>query len=247
MTVQISKKQKTKSKSEDSSNLDFAHWILDFTVSKKSLFLVLVCFLSSQFSHAQKALTTAQIKQSLDTTQDPIGYVKFVLKKKYVIDTISVFSSSSFIDITDSLAYSGKVGKVYGPFYSKNQKYLVKILGKAPNLFYHVAHIQLDTALFRPKFADSISDVIITKIQTGKASFASMATLYSIDQYSASRGGNLGWLARGAMLPQLDKALGTHKKGDIFKVWTPEGVHIVTLLDAPKKDVGFALILKVLL
>jgi peptidyl-prolyl cis-trans isomerase C len=206
------------------------------------LLLVTCCISMCSPSKAQTQ-SVAQIEKTLDTTSNPLGYARF-LNKKYTIDTISVFSTTTFVDRTDSLAYHGKEGKVYGPFTQNGRKYLIKILGKAPNIFYHVAHIQLDTALFRPKFADSISSVIITKIQSGKASFASMATLYSIDQFSASRGGNLGWLARGAMLPQLDKALGSHKKGDIFKVWTPEGVHIVTLLDDPKKDVGFALIMK---
>jgi peptidyl-prolyl cis-trans isomerase C len=237
----MSKKQKTNPKTEDTSKLDFGYWILDFKYLR--IFAMLSCLLSIHFTpHAQ---SVDEIKKTLDTTMNPIGYVKFALKKKYTIDTVSIFSSSSFMGMTDSLAYYGKEGSVYGPFPQKKKKYIIKILGKAPNVFYHISHIQLDTFLFRPQFADSISDVIIEKIKTGKASFASMATLYSSDQYSASRGGNLGWLARGAMLPELNKAISIHKKGDVFKVWTPGGVHIVTITDDPKKDVGFALILKV--
>jgi hypothetical protein len=49
------------------------------------------------------------------------------------------------------------------------------------------------------------------------------------------------------MLPQLDEAIASHKKGELFKVWTPAGLHIVTIKDNPKKDDGFALILRVIL
>ena len=48
-------------------------------------------------------------------------------------------------------------------------------------------------------------------------------------------------------LTQLDKAIGTHKKGEIFKVWTPAGLHIVTLKDNPKQGDGYALFLRVFL
>jgi parvulin-like peptidyl-prolyl isomerase len=181
----------------------------------------------------------------VNTTSDPIGYVKYRLKKKYKIDTVAVMSSSSFLGLADSLAYKGKVGKVYGPW--KGANYLIKVLAKVPNTYYHVSHILLDTTLFKRNFADSMSTSIINKIQAGTSSFGDMASTYSADRGSSSNGGDLGWFVRGAMLQQLDVAIAAHKKGDIFKVWTPAGLHIVTVKDNPKKDVGFALLLRVIL
>jgi hypothetical protein len=49
------------------------------------------------------------------------------------------------------------------------------------------------------------------------------------------------------MLPQLDEAVSAHKKGEIFTVWTAAGLHIVKIADNPKKDVGYALLLRVIL
>ena len=187
----------------------------------------------------------AEIKKVLDTTSDPIGYVKYRLKKKYSIDTVAVMSSTSFLGLADSLAYKGKIGKVYGPW--KGSNYLIKILAKVPNTFYHVSHILLDTSLFKKNFADSLSSTIIFKIQSGKSTFEGMVNTYSADRGSVSKGGDLGWFVRGAMLPQLDAAIAAHKKGDVFKVWTPVGLHIVTITDNPKKDNGFALLLRVIL
>ncbi len=192
-----------------------------------------------------KSQTLAQIKKILDTTSNPIGFVKFVLKKKYYIDTIAVMNTTSFLGKADSLAYNGKVGKVYGPFQKDN--ILVKILMKAPNTFYHVTHILLDTSVFRPPFVESLADTIIAKIRSGRTTFASAASTYSADNGSSGKGGDLGWFVRGAMLPQLDNELTKHKKGELFKVWTASGLHIVAITDDPKKDTGFALMLRVIL
>jgi hypothetical protein len=37
------------------------------------------------------------------------------------------------------------------------------------------------------------------------------------------------------------------KKGEVFKVWTRAGLHIIKKLDDPKQDTGFALMLQVFL
>ena len=194
---------------------------------------------------AANAQSVAQIKKELDTTRDPIGYVRFKIKKKFKIDTITVMTTSNFMGIADSIAYKGKVGKVYGPF--KKENILIKVLGKVPNTFYHVSHILLDTSIYRRKFADSLADVIIAKINSGKSDFAMQANVYSADMASAVKGGDLGWFIRGVMLPQLDAQLTRHKKNELFKVWSPAGLHIVKLTDNPKKDDGFALLLRVFL
>lgn len=208
---------------------------------KKAAALIIACFITFVAS----AQTVAQIKKELETTDNPLGYVKYKLKKKYVIDTVAVMSNNSFIGIMDSIAYKGKLNKVYGPF--KGNNILIKVLAKLPNTFYHVSHILIDTAVFQQAFADSMADNIIKRIQNGAATFEQMAATYSSDHISAVKGGDLGWFVRGVMLPQLDNGIRTHAKGEIFKVWTPSGLHIVTIKDKPKEDDGFALLLRVFL
>jgi hypothetical protein len=203
--------------------------------------ITVVIFIATSLT--AKCQTTAQIKKELETTKDPVGYVKFKLKKKFVIDTVAVMSNTSFMGIADSIAYKGKLNKVYGPF--KGNNVLIKVLAKLPNTFYHVSHIVLDTGLFKKEFADSLADNIIKRIQSGNTTFESMAATYSSDYSSANKGGNLGWFVRGVMLPQLDNGIRTHRKGELFKVWTASGLHIVTMKDSPKEDDGFALLLRV--
>ena len=208
---------------------------------KKIFFL----FLFSCIFIAAKSQTVAQIKKVLDTTQNPVGFVKYVLKKKYFIDTVTVVSTQQFTGKADSLAYHGKVGKTYGPF--KKENILVKILVKAPNTFYHIKHILIDTAVFEKDFAESLADKIMWKIKNETSSFAAQASIYSADYESSAKGGDLGLFVRGVMLPQLDKEMVKHKKGDLFKVWSTSGLHIVTVADNPKEDTGYALLLRVIL
>ena len=205
----------------------------------------IITFLFAAIIISVKCQSVAQIKKELETTPDPLGYVKFKLKKKFRIDTVSIVSSTSFLGLPDSLAYHGKTGKVYGPF--KGNNVLIKILAKIPNTFYHVSHIVLDTSIFKKQFADSLADNIIRRIQSGNSTFANMAGTYSADAATGMKGGDLGWFVRGVMLPQLDRAIATHKKDELFKVWTAAGLHIVTITDKPKEDNGFALMLRVLM
>lgn len=208
---------------------------------KKIFFFV--CLIAAAAS--AKSQTLAEIKKILDTTQNPIGFVKYVLKKKYFIDTVTVVSTAQFLGKADSLAYHGKTGKVYGPF--KKENILVKILMKAPNTFYHIKHILLDTAVFDKGFAESMADTIIEKIRSGRSTFAAQASIYSADYESSAKGGDLGWFVKGVMLPQLDKEMVKHKKGELFRVWSPSGLHIVTVADNPREDTGYALLLRVIL
>jgi parvulin-like peptidyl-prolyl isomerase len=208
---------------------------------------IIILFLLAGFctaSYSQKQ-SLAEIKKELETTPNPIGYVKFKLKKKYFIDSVSVVSTMSFMGKADSLAYKGKVGKVYGPF--KQENILVKILAKAPNTFYHVKHILLDTTVYRHAFAETLADSIIQRVKNGTSTFAAQASIYSGDFISSRLGGDLGWFVRGVMLPQMDRELPRRKKGDIFKVWTAAGLHVILIADNPKEDTGYALLLRVIL
>jgi parvulin-like peptidyl-prolyl isomerase len=206
---------------------------------------ILIALVFGCLACSAKSQTLAQIKKVLDTTSNPIGFVKYVLKKKYFIDTVTVVSTKQFLGIADSLAYRGKTGKTYGPF--KKQNVLVKILAKLPNTFYHINHILIDTTVFDTTYADILADGILARVQSGTTTFAAEAGIYSADLETSSKGGDLGWFIRGVMLPQLDNEMVKHRKGDLFKVWSPSGLHIVRIADNPKEDTGFALLLRIIL
>jgi hypothetical protein len=190
--------------------------------------------------------TIPQIKAELERSPNPLLYTRDILKKQFKIDTIIVSRTRHFNGIADSLAYNGKEKKVYGPYGPAGRRYLVQLLSKAPNQFYHLNQIFIDTAIFRRRVADSLADAIIAKIRNGSASFEQMAQTYSMGGETATKG-DLGWIARGMLQPTIEHEVLVHKKGDVFKMWSPAGLHIIRKADDPKQDTGFALMLQIFL
>ncbi len=206
----------------------------------KYILLALIFLIQAQVSIAQK-LTIDQMKAGIEKAANPVAYVREVLKKKYKIDTIVVMSTSKFIGMADSIAYTGKKGKVYGPI---EKKYLVMVLGRAPNKFNRVSQIFIDTATFRRRIADSLANSIVSRIKEGTSSFEDMAQAYSMGGEAKTKG-DLGWIAKGSILPEIEKELAVRKKGEVFKVWSRTGVHVVKKTSDTKEDTGFALLLRV--
>ena len=208
----------------------------------KYILLACVLIMLAQLSFAQK-VTVDQMKAGIEKAANPVAYVREILKKKYKIDTIVVMSTNKFIGMADSLAYTGKKGKVYGPI---EKKYLVMVLGRAPNKFNKVSQIFIDTATFRRRIADSLANSIVSRIKEGTSSFEEMAQAYSMGGEAKTKG-DLGWIARGSILPEIEKELAVRKKGEVFKVWSRTGVHVVKKTADTKEDTGFALLLRVFL
>jgi hypothetical protein len=190
--------------------------------------------------------TITQIKAELEKSPNPVLYAKQVLKRRFHIDTIVVTRTRSFSSLADSLAYKGKERKVYGPYGPKGKKFLVQILSKAPNQFYHISQIFIDTSVFRYRVADSLGNLIIRKLKDHTATFGELALAYSMGGEGATHG-DLGWIARGVLLPQIEHEVIKRKKGEVFRVWSANGLHIICETDDPKQDTGFALMMRVFL
>lgn len=209
----------------------------------KILSLLLICTIMVSRATAQKK-SISQIKTELEKSINPPLYVRDILKKKFILDTIAIRSTTSFQGRVDSLAYHGKIGKVYGPF--DNGKVLVQIMAKSNTTFNRLGQIFIDTTVFLKKFADSLSLDIVNRVRSGSASFEDMAQAYSMGGEAATKG-DIGWMAAGSVIPQIEKELKARKKGDVFRVWSPNGVHIIRKSEDPKEDTGYVLLMRVLL
>jgi parvulin-like peptidyl-prolyl isomerase len=76
--------------------------------------------------------------------------------------------------------------------------------------------------------AKETAQAIYKELQDGTSSFAEIAKSESEDPESAARGGDLGWAAKGELMPELDKQAFSLPVGEISKpVFTPIGYHIV--------------------
>ena len=203
-------------------------------------------FLVISLSAFSQKMTIAQMKQELEKSPNSPLYTKQILKKRFRIDTITVTRTSFFNSLADSLAYKGQIKKVYGPFEQQGSKFLVQVLAKAPNTFYRVSQIFIDTSVFSKKFADSLGNLILTKISNGSDSFEHLAQTYSMGGEGVTKG-DLGWVADGVLIPQIARELPKRKKGEIFRVWSVNGLHIIKKTEDAKKDTGFALLMRIFL
>jgi hypothetical protein len=190
--------------------------------------------------------TIRQIKEALEESPNPILYTKQILKKRFKIDTVTVTQTRHFGGLADSLAYNGKEKKVYGPYGPKGQRFLVQLLSKAPNQFYHISQIFIDTSVFSYRIADSLGNLILKRLKDGTATFEQMAMTYSISG-EVNANGDLGWIARGALYPVIEHEVLVHKKGEVFKLWSRAGLNIIRKDDDPRQDTGFALMMQVFL
>lgn len=212
-------------------------------MKRYSLFLFLTVFVF--VSQAQK-MTIAQIKIELEKSPNSPLYAKQILKKKFKIDTIVVTRTNLFHSLADSLAYTAKLKKVYGPYDQQGSKFLVQVLARSTNVFYKVSQIFIDTTLFSHKFIDSLGNSIIEKIKNGSTTFEQMAKTYSMGGEGPTEG-DIGWVARGVLMPEIEKEIVKRKKGEVFRIWTSNGLHILKRTAEPKQDTGFALLMRVFL
>lgn len=215
------------------------------------IYLGVVLFLLSASTAAAQTrapapTTIRQMKEELEKSPNPILYAKEVMKKRFRLDTVTVTQTRHFGGLADSLAYYGKEKTVYGPYGPKNGRFLVQVLSKAPNEFYHISQIFIDTSVFRYRVADSIGNTILKKLRNGSATFEEMAKTYGQGS-NATANGDMGWIARGAMFPVVEHEVVSHKKGEVFKLWSRSGLNIIRKDDDPRKDTGFALMLQVYL
>lgn len=207
------------------------------------IFIVLTISILQGFSQSR---SISEMKTELEKSPNSPLYVKDILKKKFKLDTVVVTRTKNFNSLADSLAYKGVLKKVYGPFNMQGQKFLVQILARLPNTFYRISQIFIDTSVFRYRIADSIGKSILAKLQNNQDSFEHLAQTYSMGGESVTKG-DLGWVARGSIIPAVDKQLTKAKKGDVFMVWSSNGLHIIKLADGPKQDNGVALMMRIFL
>jgi hypothetical protein len=208
-------------------------------------FYLILLIINSLHGYCQPK-TMSEIKTELEKSPNSPLYVKDVLKKKFKLDTIVVTRTTHFNSLADSLAYSGVIRKVYGPFTIQGHKFLVQILARLPNTFYRISQIFIDTSVFRYRIADSIGNSILSKLKSHQDSFEHLSQTYSMGGEARTKG-DLGWVARGSVIPAIDRQLIKAKKGDVFMVWSNNGLHIIKLTEGPKQDNGVALMMRIFL
>ena len=104
------------------------------------------------------------------------------------------------------------------------------------------SHILINAGKSMPaaerEVAKAKAQSIAEKVKANPASFAEVAKTESQDTGSAASGGDLGFFAKGAMVPEFEKVAFAMNKGDISDVVESEfGFHIIQLVDVKTPEI----------
>lgn len=136
-----------------------------------------------------------------------------------------------------------KPGQVSGPFRTGNGFQLIKLVGIGGDnqhhviLQTHVRHILLkpDPSML-PAEAKNQANNIYQQLKSGK-DFALMAKQYSLDASSAVKGGDLGWVNPGELVPEFEKVMNKLAINQIsHPVKSPFGWHLIQVIARKQKD-----------
>jgi peptidyl-prolyl cis-trans isomerase SurA len=138
-----------------------------------------------------------------------------------------------FLDAIEKL----QPGEVSDILRSPNGFHLIKLLDKrGKDAQPTVAQTRVRHILIRPKEGTSDADVrerlarLRERIATG-ADFAELAKVHSEDA-TASKGGDLGWVAPGETVPEFERAMNSLRDGEVSApIQSPFGWHLVQVLE----------------
>lgn len=136
-----------------------------------------------------------------------------------------------------------KAGDVAGPLRAGNGFQLIKLVtigGEKLNHMVtqtHARHILLKPgpSMLPDETAKQINN-LYQQLQSGKE-FAAMAKQYSVDTASAVKGGDLGWVNPGELVPEFEKAMNDLPVNAISKpVKSQFGWHLIQVVERRQKD-----------
>lgn len=180
-----------------------------------------------------------KIKTELSNTPNT-GAADFVSKYSEQGFRDFYFTKKSFQSPYADSILNLPVGAVYGPYLENSAYLLVKVLEhrtmadsvKAQHILIQPSQKMDDSA------AHKLADSLLAAIQTGEASFDTLALKYSVDNQNNQKGGDLGYFAYGSMVPEFNEFAFMNNTGDMKVVKTQFGYHIVRIND--QKDMQTA-------
>ncbi|MGR9106542.1 MAG: peptidylprolyl isomerase [Gammaproteobacteria bacterium] len=143
-----------------------------------------------------------------------------------------------FVDYVASM----KKGDLQGPIQSASGFHIIKLVdlegaGKHVVVQTKVQHILLKTnELFSDADAREKLKTLKRRVEDGD-DFAALARAHSDDKGSALKGGELGWVSPGALVPPFEDAMDHLSPGEVSEpVQTQFGWHLIKVLDRAERD-----------
>jgi peptidyl-prolyl cis-trans isomerase D len=148
----------------------------------------------------------------------------------------------TFAPNIDSMLFNSPIGQVTQPIEDNGLFRIFRVVDRqskpdslrASHILISYAGTPVQTATRTREAADKLADSILNVVQKNPAAFEGIAGTLSDDQAAKAKLGDLGWFADGAMVPEFNEAVMNGSVGDIKKVETQFGYHIIKI--SGKKD-----------
>ena len=191
-------------------------------------------------SEEDRAATRAKVEQAKIRLENPeVNVAQFINRNSD--NAPYVENNEKFDEISSTLkdfVSNAKVGDVYGPYFENDAFKLTKLVAikQLPD------SVKARHILIREETPNSetIADSLFNLAKNG-ADFASLARKNSEDQGTAINGGDLGWFKEGSMVKPFNDACMEGNKGDILKVHSQYGWHIINIQDKGKEVTKYEL------
>ncbi len=198
---------------EDVVNIEYVSFPLIPTSKDTAASLGFVSNLKEEFAAAADPYDYAS-SQSDELTDD----------RFYNVNTMKNSNAQTLLDAA--------VGEMVGPYFDNGMYKISKITDKQtlPDSV-KASHILIQPSqTLTQAQAEAAADSILDRVKAGE-DFATLARTRSADQGSAQKGGDLGYFARGMMVPEFEKFAFNGTTGEIGKVKTQFGYHIIKIED----------------
>lgn len=174
-------------------------------------------------------------------TTDVAGFVNSTSDNRY---DSTWHRRGTFSPNIDTMLFNAPIGQVTQPVEDKGMFRIFKVIDRqdkpdslrASHILISYAGTPVQTATRTREAADKLADSILNVVQKNPAAFEGLAGTLSDDQAAKLKLGDLGWFADGAMVPEFNEAVLKGSIGDIKKVESQFGYHIIKVVG--KKDLS---------
>jgi peptidyl-prolyl cis-trans isomerase D len=172
-------------------------------------------------------------------TTDVPGFVNATSDNRY---DSTWHKRGTFAPNIDTLLFSAPVGQVLEPMEDNGMYRIFKVVDRQTNadslrashILVSYAGTPIQTATRTRETADKLADSILNVVKTNPGAFEMLAATKSDDESVKAKLGDLGWFEDGKMVPEFNAAVVKGTIGDIKKVETQFGYHIIKITG--KKD-----------
>ncbi|MEI6062221.1 MAG: SurA N-terminal domain-containing protein [Bacteroidota bacterium] len=173
------------------------------------------------------------------TATDVPGFVNSISDNRY---DSTWHKRGSFRAAIDSMLFNAPVGQIFQPVEDKNMYRIFKVVDKqlkpdslkSSHILVSYAGTPVKTATRTREAASKLADSILSVVQKNPAMFEVIAGTRNDDETAKAKQGDMGWFADGSMVKEFNEAVLKGNVGDIKKVETQFGYHILKIVG--KKD-----------